>query len=66
MSKDNLYAYLNNPSHKTDICLKVETKLLNEARQHFKGEFSKIFAAALKDALEAKQARQLASRGREE
>jgi hypothetical protein len=57
MAKDNLFAYLNSSKAKTDICLKVDTKLLNEARQYFRGEFSKIFESALKDALAEKQLR---------
>lgn len=48
---------VNRPQGKTDLCLRIDCRLADEARQHFKGDLSRIFEIAIRDALEIKQQR---------
>jgi hypothetical protein len=59
--KNNMTAFLHTPPKrvKEDICLSLDSRLLAEARLIFAGQLSKLFEAALRDALEIKRTNEL-------
>lgn len=56
-NREKIAAFVNDvsrPPAKTDLCLRIDSSLADEARLHFKGDLSKLFELAVRDALEQK------------